>query len=128
MEGGNQMRLTWRDAVTTLLVVFIGIVFYLWATGTELVVIGSVEGALLVIGLAGLLMWAVAGSIGDLGLNSFTALMVVFAIAAVVVFAIGMITSEPWTVALLAIDLAAMWLIDLLYRDLYLPTHQPMGV
>ena len=50
------MRLTWRDAVTTLLMVFIGIVFYLWAIGTDLAVIGQIEGALVVMGAAGLLM------------------------------------------------------------------------
>jgi hypothetical protein len=122
------MHLTWRDAVTTLLVVFIGIVFYLWATGTDLVVISSIEGALLVIGLAGLLMWVVAGTTGDLGLNVFTALMVVLAIAAAVVFVVGMITLETWTVALLAIDLALMWVIDLVYRAFHVPTHQPYVV
>lgn len=120
------MRLTWRDAVTTLLVVFIGIVFYLWATGTDLVVISQIEGALVVIGLAGLLMWIVGGTTGDLGANWFTGAMVVLAVASVVFFVIGLITLEPWTVAALGISLAAMWLIDLVYREYAAPTtHVP---
>ena len=118
------MHLTWRDAVTTLLVVFIGVVFYAWATGTDLVVINEIQGTLVVIAIAGLLMWAVAGTTGDLGRNWFTGLMAVLAAAAVVVFIIGMITLEEWTVALLGIVLAAMWAIDLLYRVFGAPAHQ----
>jgi hypothetical protein len=119
------MKLTWREGVTTLLVVFIGIVFYLWATGTDLAVISEIEGALVVIGLAGLAMWLVAGTSGDLGYNGFTALMVVFAAAAIVVFVVGWVTLEPWTVAALAIVLALMWLGDLLYREFGAPAHLP---
>jgi hypothetical protein len=119
------MRLTWRDGVTTLLVVFIGLVFYLWATGTDLAVISEIQGALAVIGLAGLVMWLVAGTTGDLGYNWFTALMVVLAAASIVVFAIGWVTLEPWTVAVLAIVLALMWLGDLLYREFGAPAHMP---
>ena len=122
------MHLTWRDAVTTLLVVFIGIVFYLWATGADLVVISSIEGTLMVIGVAGLLMWLVAGTGGHMGLNVFTALMGVLAVTAAVVFVVGMITLEAWTVALLAIDLALMWVIDLVYRAFHVPTQHPYVV
>jgi hypothetical protein len=122
------MHLTWRDAVTTLLVVFIGVVFYLWATGTDLVVLNETQGVLAVIGIAGLLMWAVAGTTGDLGRNWFTGLMVVMAAAAVVVFIIGMITLEDWAVALLGIVLALMWVIDLLYRAFGAPAHQPSHI
>jgi hypothetical protein len=105
--------------------VFIGLVFYLWASGTDLAVISEIEGALAVIGLAGLVMWLVAGTTGDLGYNSFTALMVVLAAAAVVVFVIGWVTLQPWTVAILATLLALMWLIDLLYREFVAPAHVP---
>ena len=119
------MRLSWRDAVTTLLIVFIGIVFYLWATGTDLVVISQIEGTLVVIGLAGLAMWLVGGTGGNLGANWFTGAMVVLAVAAVVFFVVGLITLEEWTVAALGIDLAAMWLIDLMYREYGAPTHVP---
>ena len=104
---------------------FIGLVFYLWATGTELAVISEIEGALAIIGLAGLVMWLVAGTTGDIGYNWFTALMVVLAAAAVVVFVIGWVTLEPWTVAALAIVLAVMWLSDLLYREFAAPAHVP---
>jgi hypothetical protein len=119
------MRLTWRDGITTLLVVFIGLVFYLWATGTDLAVISEIEGALAVIAIAGLAMWLVGGTSGDIGSNWFTALMVVLAAASVVVFIIGWVTLEPWTVAALAIVLALMWLGDLLYREFGAPAHLP---
>jgi hypothetical protein len=105
--------------------VFIGLVFYLWATGTELAVISEIQGALAVIGLAGLVMWLVAGTTGDLGLNGFTALMVVLAAVSIVVFIVGWVTLEPWAVALLAITLAVMWLVDLLYREFAAPAHVP---
>ena len=122
------MRLSWRDAVTTLLIVFIGIVFYLWATGTDLVIISETQGTLFVIGLAGLAMWFVGATRGDLGANWFTGAMVVLAVAAGVFFVVGLITLEAWTVAALAIDLAAMWLIDLMYREYGAPTHVPTHV
>jgi hypothetical protein len=100
-------------------------VFYLWATGTDLAVISEIEGALAVIAIAGLAMWLVGGTSGDIGYNWFTALMVVLAAASVVVFIIGWVTLEPWTVAVLSIVLALMWLADLLYREFGAPAHVP---
>lgn len=119
------MHLTWRDLVTTGLVVFIGVVFYGWATEVNFALINEIQGTLVVIGLAGLLMWLVGGTTGDLGRNWFTGIQGVLAIAAVAFFVIGMITLEPWTVAALGIALALQWAIDLLYRGFGAPSHQP---
>lgn len=119
------MHLTWRDAVTTLLVLFIGVVFYGWATGFDFALINEIQGVLVVIGLAGLLMWLVGGTTGDLGRNWFTGFQGVLAVAAVALFVIGLITLEEWTVAALGIVLAIMWAVDLLFRGFTAPVHQP---
>jgi hypothetical protein len=118
------MHLTWRDLVTTALVVFIGVVFYGWATEVDFALINEIQGTLMVIGLAGLLMWVVGASDEDLGRNWFTGSQGLLAIAAVAFFVVGMITLEPWTVAVLGIDLAVMWAIDLVHRAFVAPEHQ----
>jgi hypothetical protein len=122
-------RLTWRDAVTTVLVVGVGLVAYAYAIGTDLPFISETRGALVVLGVAGLGMCIVGGSSGDLGSNPYTGLMSVLGIAAVVLLAIGLIAEASWTVVWLGIDIALMWGISILYRLFTSPasrtSHQP---
>ena len=122
------MRLTWRDGVTTLLVIVVGLVYWAYATGTDLVIIGDTRGALALIGIAGLGMCITGGSSGYVGRNLYSGFMSILGIAALVLFVIGLITAESWTVAWLAIVIAVMWGAALVLRVFGTPiTHQPSG-
>lgn len=118
-------RLTWRDAVTTGLLVVVGLVAYAYAVGADLAFISETRGALVVLGVAGLGMCIVGGSSGYLGPNPYTGLMSVLGIAAVALLAIGLIGEASWTVAWLGIDIAVMWGIGIAYRLFAPPAHMP---
>jgi hypothetical protein len=118
------MRLTWRDGVTTLLLVAVGLVYYSFVTGSELAVINDTRGALLVIGATALGMCIVGGGAGITGRNTYTILMSVLGVAAFALVVIGLITALEWTVTWLAIDVAAMWGMALVYRLFLAPTHR----
>ena len=118
-------RLTWRDAVTTGLLVIVGLVTYLYTVGTDLAVINETRGALVVLGAAGLGMCIVGGASGFVGSNPYTGLQSVLGIAAATLLAIGLITAASWTVVWLGIDIAAMWAIALAYRVFTAPVHGP---
>ncbi len=119
-------RLTWRDAVTTGLLVVVGLVAYAYAVGTDLAFISETRGALVVLGVAGLGMCIVAGGSGYVGSNPYTGLMSVLGIAAVTLLAIGLITEASWTVAWLGITIAVMWGVALVYRLFTVPEHRPV--
>jgi hypothetical protein len=118
------MKLTWRDGVTTLLLAAVGLVYYAFVTGTSLAVINDVRGALLVIGGVGLGMCIVGGGAGIVGRNTYTTLMSVLGVAAFGLVVIGLITALEWTVTWLAIDVAVMWGMALVYRLFLVPTHR----
>lgn len=118
------MRLTWRDGITTLLLVAVGLVYYGFATGTDLAVINDTRGALLVIGAAGLGMCIVGGGAGIVGRNTYSVLMSVLGVAAFALVVIGLITALEWTVTWLAIDVTVMWGLALLYRVFLAPAHR----
>lgn len=122
------MRLTWRDAATTLLLVFVGVVFYLYATGADIVIVNDTRGALLLIGAGGFGMCVVGGSSGYVGRNLYSGIMSILGVAALGLVVIGLITATAWTVTWLAIVVAAMWGIALVYRLFAAPTHRPYGV
>jgi hypothetical protein len=118
------MKLTWRDGVTTLLLAAVGLVYYAFVTGTSLAVINDVRGALLVIGGVGLGMCIVGGGAGIVGRNTYTTLMSVLGVAAFGLVVIGLITALEWTVTWLAIDVAVMWGMALVYRLFLVTTHR----
>jgi len=118
-------RLTWRDAVTTALLVLVGLVAYAYTVGTDLAIINETRGALVVLGAAGLGMCIVGGSAGFVGPNPYSGLLSVLGIAAVVLLAIGLIAEASWTVVWLGIDIAVMWGLGILYRLFAAPAHVP---
>ena len=119
------MRLTWREGITTLLVIVVGLVYYAYATGMDIAVINETRGALLVMGIAGLGVCITGGSAGIVGRNWYTGLMSVLGIAVTAVFIIGLITEASWTVMWFAIGIAVMWGIALVYRLFGAPVHGP---
>lgn len=120
------MRLTWRDAITTLLVIAVVVSYYAYVNGTDLPIINDVRGALLVMGAAGLGTCIVGGSSGYVGRNSYTALMSILGIGAFAVIVIGLITAAEWTLIVLGIVIVAMWGAALLYR-LFFASGQQTG-
>jgi len=118
-------RLTWRDAVTTALLVLVGLVAYAYTVGTDLAIINETRGALVVLGAAGLGMCIVGGSAGYVGPNPYTGFLSVLGIAAVVLLAIGLIAEASWTVVWLGIDIAVMWGLGIMYRLFAAPAHVP---
>ena len=119
------MRLTWRDGLTTLLLVAVGLVYYAYSIGADIAVINETRGALVILGVTGLGMCIVGGSSGIVGRNSYTGLMSVLGVAALALFIIGLITAAAWMVTLLAIDVAVMWGIALVFRVLAVPARRP---
>ena len=118
------MRLTWRDAITTLLVIAVVVVYYAYVNGTDLPIIDDVRGALLVMGAAGLGTCIVGGSSGYVGRNSYTTLMSILGIVAFAVIAFGLITAAEWTLTVLGIDIVLMWGAALLYRLFFAPAQR----
>jgi hypothetical protein len=119
------MRLTWREALTTLLLVVVGLVYYGYSTGAEIAVINETRGALAAIGLAGLGMCIVAGSSGRVGRNPYSLFMSILGVAALVLFLIGLVIAASWTGIWLAIDIAIMWGLALVFRVFTIPAHGP---
>jgi cbb3-type cytochrome oxidase subunit 3 len=119
------MRLTWKDGLTFLLLVAVGLVYYAYSTGADIAVINDTRGALVVLGVTGLGMCIIGGSSGIVGRNTYTGFMSVLGVAALALFLIGLVTTAGWTVTWLAIDIVVMWGLALVFRVFLVPAHGP---
>jgi hypothetical protein len=119
------MRLTWRDGLTTLLLVVVGSTYYAYSIGTEIAIINDTRGALVVLGATGLAMCIIGGAAGYVGRNTYSAFMSILGVAALALFVIGLITNAAWTVTWLAIDIAVMWGLALVFRIFEVPQRRP---
>lgn len=122
------MRLTWRDGVTTVGVILVGLIYWAYSTGTDVAVINDTRGALLAMGGVGLASCIIGGSSGYVGRNWYTGFMSVLGVGALALVVIGLITAASWTVTWLAIDIGVMWAAALVFRLFGAPvSHQPSG-
>jgi hypothetical protein len=120
------MRLTWRDGLTTLLLVVVGLTYYAYSIGTDIAIISDTRGALVVLGATGLAMCIIGGASGYVGRNTYSAFMSILGVAALALFVIGLITTAAWTVTWLAIDVAVMWGLALVFRVFRVPQRRPI--
>jgi len=111
------MRLTWRDAVTTVLAAMVAVIYLTFAVGWAIPVVDDARGATLLIGLIGLSMCIVGGSgstiakgniwIAPLGVLGGVSLMLVVG---------GLITGWDVAVPTLAAVIGLMWTISTVHH------------
>jgi hypothetical protein len=126
------MRLTWKDAVTTLVMVVIAAAYVAFLDGTSFWLISSARGttcAVLVLGIVG---GCALSSAADLytgpqsrSAQAFAALATLGGVIALVAAVVGMITGSTVALAILVAATIGLWLIATMRHALPVPA-QPM--
>ena len=104
--------MTWRDAVTAMLVAVVLLV-YLWHVAAwEIPLLGDVRGTMLVLGVAGFAMCIVGGSTSTVTRRDvFLVPASVLGGAAALLLIAGLITGWELFVPVLTADILALWLL-----------------
>jgi hypothetical protein len=118
-EGGIEMRLTWRDGVTTLLMALVVAVALAVTQRGDWPLLGSYRSGVGVLGVVGITMCSIGSS---LEASSFRSPLVRFASVlggvAVVLIVAGLIAGTETLFLTLAADIAVLWVVATLRHAL----------
>jgi hypothetical protein len=127
------MRLTWKDAVTTLAAGLNTLVFVLYLQGTDLPIIGSTRGAAAAILLLGVFGGCALGSAMDAipmdrtaGERSYVLVASLFGVTALVAGAAALIGDGVGALGVLYYATIALWFIATLRHILSSPEPSPL--
>ncbi len=122
------MRLTWKDAITTLFMAAIVAVYVAFLNGTSLWLISSARGAAAAVFVLGVVGGCALSSAGDLytgtqsrSTRAFVALATLGGIIALVAAVLAMITGATAALAILVVATLALWLIATMRHALPAP-------
>ena len=109
------MRLTWKDAVSTVFMAAIVVIYVAFLNSTTAWLISSARGtagAVLVLGMVGGCgMSAAAGQYQDKGARAYTSVASVLGATALVAGVIALITASTVALAILVVITLALWLV-----------------
>jgi hypothetical protein len=125
------MRLTWKDAVTTLFMVAVVAAYVAFLNGTSLWLISSARGtaaAVLVLGMVGGCALSAAGDLytgaQSRSARAFRALATALGVVALGAAVVGLITSSTIALAVLVAATIALWLTATIRHGFAAPRQQ----
>jgi hypothetical protein len=128
------MRLTWKDAVTTVVIAVIVATYAAFLNGTSLWLISSARGTASVVLVLGIVGGCALSSAADLyngpqsrSTQAFAGLATLGGIIALAAAVIGMITGSTIALAILVAATIALWLIATMRHALPAPARPMAG-
>jgi hypothetical protein len=104
------MRVTWRDAVTAVLVLFVGLVYVGHIASWAVPLVGEVRGATFVLGIAGFAMCILGGSSSTVARrDAFLVPASILGGGAALMIVAGLISGWEPIVPLLAANIVVLW-------------------